>query len=255
MAVSQQAASPAGPERLTYQNPYSALPNWLYPTFVVVALGAFVVYATWVTLFEHAGRFGPYLSPFFSPEVNVVIAGFAIPGAIWVAWAPLSLRFTCYYYRKAYFRSFFWHPRSCAVPEHEGETKRYKGETGLFTINNFHRFAFYVTALQVLVLWYDAVLAFTNKGGFHFGLGTAILVVNVICLSGYTFGCHSYRHLVGGSQDCFSCQKTRYRIWRGVTFLNIRHDRWAWVSMFTVWGADLYVRLLAHGVIPNAPWV
>ena len=255
MAVSQAAAEPAGPERLTYKNPYSALPNWLYPTWVVVALSAFVVYATWVVLFEHTGRWGPYLSPFFSPEVNVVIGGFAIPGAIWVAWAPLSFRFTCYYYRKAYFRSFFWHPRSCAVPEHSGQTTKYKGETGLFQINNFHRFAFYVTALQVVILWYDAIVAFSNHGAFHFGLGTAILLVNVVALSGYTFGCHAFRNLSGGSKDCFSCHKARYQLWKGVTVLNIRHDRWAWVSMFTVWGADLYIRLLAHGVIPTAGWV
>ena len=36
---------------------------------------------------------------------------------------------------------------------------------------------------------------------FGIGLGTLVLAVNVILLGGYTFGCHSLRHLVGGFLD------------------------------------------------------
>ena len=33
-----------------------------------------------------------------------------------------------------------------------------------------------------------------------------------------------------------------------VNILNGRHSQWAWISMFTVWGTDLYVWLSASGV-------
>ena len=38
----------------------------------------------------------------------------------------------------------------------------------------------------------------TAFNDLQFGLGTIVLLVNVICLGGYTLGCHSMRHLVGG---------------------------------------------------------
>jgi hypothetical protein len=246
--VTQPGASAAQPHPAAVRNPYSVLPNWLYPAFVVVGLGLFGLYAIWVVFFNTEGRFGPYLSPFYSPHIQVG----RIPPAIFVAWAPLSFRLTCYYYRKAYFRSFLWHPRSCAVEEPGRGT--YRGETRFWIFNNFHRFAFYVTAVQVVFLWYDAVAAFWLDGRPHVGLGAAILLVNVVCLSAYTFGCHALRHLAGGSLDCFSCHRGRYRLWKGVTVLNVRHDRWAWISLFTVLAADLYIRLLIGGVVPHGTW-
>jgi hypothetical protein len=234
------------------RNPYSRLPDWLYPTFVVVALSAFAVYAAWVVLFFPDGRFGPYLSPFSSPEVHVRLGGLAVPTGIWIFWIPLAFRATCYYYRKALFRGFLWHPRSCAV--REPGRGAYRGETRLLVVNNLHRFTFYITAAQVVVLWYDAIVSFTWAGGPHLGVGSVLLLVNVLCLSGYTFGCHAFRHLAGGGVDCFSCHRERYRLWQVVTALNGRHDRWAWISMFTVWGTDLYIRLLILGVVPPLAW-
>jgi hypothetical protein len=250
--VTQRAASSAKLHAATVRNPYSVLPNWLYPTFVVVSLSLFSLYAAWVVLFFKDGRFGPYLSPFSSPEFHVQISGFAIPTGIWIFWIPLAFRATCYYYRKAIFRSYLWHPRSCAV----GEPSRgiYRGETRLFVFNNLHRFAFYLTAAQIVVLWYDAVAAFVDNSAFHFGLGSVLMLVNVVCLSGYTFGCHAFRHLAGGGLDCFSCHRARYQLWKGITVLNVRHDRWAWVSMFTVWGVDLYIRLLQLGTLTHGTW-
>jgi hypothetical protein len=251
VAVSRTTTSSA-PPRPAVRNPYSALPNWVYPTVVVVVLTAFSLYAAWAVLFFPDGRYGPYLSPFSSPELHVAIAGHAIPAGIWVFWAPLAFRATCYYYRKAIFRGFLWHPRSCAVGEPGRGT--YRGETRLFVYNNLHRFAFYVTAVQVVILWYDAVVAFVPGGSFHLGVGNALMVVNVVCLSAYTFGCHAFRHLAGGGLDCFSCHRARHRLWRGVTVLNVRHELWAWTSMFTVWSVDLYIRLLQTGVLPHATW-
>jgi hypothetical protein len=253
VAVTQSVAGSDQRHPRAVRNPYSVLPNWLYPAFVVAFLTVFGIYAAWVVLFFRGGRYGPYLSAFNSPEIHVTIAGLAIPTGIWVVWVPLSFRATCYYYRKAIFRSYLWHPRSCAV----GEPRRggYRGETRFFVYNNLHRFTFYVTAVQVAILWYDALAAFVFNGSFHVGLGNALMLANVVCLSGYTFGCHAFRHLAGGGLDCFSCHRARHRLWRGVTVLNVRHDRWAWISLFTVWGLDLYIRLLIAGVIPHAAWV
>ena len=180
-----------------------------------------------------------------------------IPPGIWVAWAPLAFRLTCYYYRKAYFRSFLWHPRSCAV----GEPSRgpYRGETAFpWIFNNFHRFAFYATFVQVLFLWYDAVVAFNFGGHFGIGFGSVLMLANVLLLSGYTFGCHALRHLAGGELDCFSCSRAagaRFRLWRGITVLNIRHDRWAWASLASVLLTDIYIRLLMAGLLHDPRWI
>jgi hypothetical protein len=252
------ATAPAGsshePLRGTVRNPYSALPNWFYPANVVFWLGLFIVYAGLVVLFERTGRYGPYLSPFFSPEVNLRLGSILIPPAIWVAWAPLVFRLTCYYYRKAYFRSFLWHPRSCAVEEPKRGT--YRGETGFWAFNNLHRFALYAIVVQTMFLWYDAIAALVqhHQLGSLVGFGNLLMLTNVLALSGYTYGCHAFRHLAGGGTDCFSCHRVRHTLWKGVTVLNVRHDRWAWVSMFTVWGTDVYIRLLVHGVLPHAAW-
>jgi hypothetical protein len=171
-----------------------------------------------------------------------------------VAWAPLAFRLTCYYYRKAYFRSFLWHPRSCAVNEPKRGT--YRGETGFWAFNNLHRFAFYAIFVQTLFLWYDVIAALVqhHQLGSLLGFGNLLMLVNVLALSGYTYGCHAFRHLAGGGVDCFSCSRVRFTLWKGITILNVRHDRWAWVSMFTVWGTDVYIRLLGHGVLPHAAW-
>ena len=78
MAVSERAASPAGPGRYSVRNPYSALPNWLYPAFVALALTAFGVYTAWVVLLQPVAQFGQYLSPFDSPLITLG----AIPAGI-----------------------------------------------------------------------------------------------------------------------------------------------------------------------------
>ena len=253
MAVSERAAAEPRVKREPVQNPYGRRPAWVYPTVVLVVFSAFVLYATLVVLFETSGRYGPYLSPFFSPEVNIHVGRYLVPPSLWVAWAPLAFRLTCYYYRKAYFRGFLFHPRSCAVEEPSRGT--YKGETGFWVFNNLHRFALYAILIQTLFLYYDVILAFTYQGSFHLGFGTLLMVANVVFLSGYTFGCHALRHLVGGSKDCFSCHRTRHRLWKGVTILNVRHEWWAWASMLSVWATDVYIRLLVHGVIPPLSWV
>ena len=42
---------------------------WVQPLIIFVILGAFVVYATWAAFQNAFYRSGPYLSPFYSPEI------------------------------------------------------------------------------------------------------------------------------------------------------------------------------------------
>src|SRR6202043_1680914 len=56
-----------------------------------------------------------YLSPFYSPDLNSWGLHVPFTYAFFVIWVPLGFRLTCYYYRKAYYRSFFLAPPACAV--------------------------------------------------------------------------------------------------------------------------------------------
>jgi hypothetical protein len=40
-----------------------------------------------------------------------------------------------------------------------------------------------------------------------------------------------------------------------VTVLNIKHDLWAWASLATVAGTDIYIRLLLAGVLHDPRWI
>ena len=82
--------------------------------------------------------------------------------------------------------------------------------------------------------------------------GSLVLLANIVLLSFYTFSCHSLRHIVGGKLDCFSCAAfggPRHGAWRGASFLNEHHMLFAWLSLFSVGLADLYIRLVASGSI------
>lgn len=248
---------------------------WMYPAFVVFGFTAFVIYATWAAFqgnnyFYDGGLlsegFGGYLSPMYSPLVFVksgVDGGaplhhawfgempewmppFVTP-AFFIVGFPLAFRFTCYYYRKAYYRAFAGSPPACAVGA--VQQKEFKGETGLLIFQNLHRYALYFAILVLFVLAYDAFMSFFRNGQFGVGVGSIVLLINPILLGAYTFGCHSFRHLVGGQMDCMSCSSTRLSAWKRVTKLNMNHELWAWCSLVWVGFTDVYVRLTAMGVI------
>jgi hypothetical protein len=43
----------------------------------------------------------------------------------------------------------------------------------------------------------------------------------------------------------------RYKAWTFVSALNHKHQNFAWISLFGVAGADIYVRAVASGAITN----
>ena len=78
-----------------------------------------------------------------------------------------------------------------------------------------------------------------------------MLTLNALFLSLYTLSCHCYRHVVGGSDNCFTCAgkpTIRFKIWKSVSALNERHMAFAWVSLFWVAFSDVYVTLCARGI-------
>jgi hypothetical protein len=232
---------------------------WVTPALVFAGLSLFIVYATWAAFQGQHYHFGPYLSPFYSPEFygSSPHAWFGklpewwpsrVPfsPALLILWAPAGFRFTCYYYRGSYYKAFWADPPACAVGE---PRKGYIGESAWpLRIQNIHRYFMYVAILFILLLAFDAVKAFWHDGAFFVGVGSIVLTVNVILLSAYTFGCHSLRHLVGGRIDCISESPTCHKMYKGCSALNKRHGLWAWCSLFSVMFADLYVRMCSMGV-------
>ncbi len=228
---------------------------WAGPAATFAVLTAFIVYATYRAFENDWFTYGPYLSPFYSPYVPIAGLPFVTP-AMLILPGPASFRLTCYYYRKAYYRSFAMDPPACAVGERNAH--RYDGETRLLLFQNLHRYALYVALLFLVFLWHDFVrsLSWVDAGGteshFGVGLGSLVMLANCTFLSAYTFSCHSWRHLVGGGVNSFSTApfgRVRHALWRGVSRLNTRHMLFAWVSLFGVALTDLYVRMVATGAI------
>ncbi len=237
---------------------------WVQPFLVLMGLGTFVVYSTWAAFQGEHYTSGPYLSPFYSPELfgDSPHAWFGPKPGIWpswlpwspaflILWAPAGFRFTCYYYRGAYYKAFWGDPPSCAVGE---PRKSYRGEASFpLILQNVHRYFLYLALAFIVLLAYDAWKGFwfasaDGSTSFGIGLGSLILTLNVVFLGGYTFGCHSLRHLVGGRLDCLSKSPGRAASYACVGCLNRKHMNWAWMSLVWVGFTDLYVRLCSMGV-------
>jgi hypothetical protein len=230
---------------------------WLQPLAVFLGLSTFIVYSTWAALQGNHYEYGPYLSPFYSPLIfgDSPHAWFAsrpafipawVSAAMLILWAPGGFRFTCYYYRGAYYKAFWADPPSCAVGE---PRKKYLGERSFpLIIQNIHRYFLYLALVFIVLLTHDVWKALWFDGHFGIGVGTLVLAANVTLLSCYTFGCHSMRHLIGGVKDRLSGAPARKRAYDCVTCLNSRHMLFAWCSLFSVGFSDLYIRLCSMGV-------
>ncbi len=224
---------------------------WVAPLAQGFMLAVFICYANWAALQGNNYQVGGYLSPLYSPLIKP--AWFPWSPALLILLPPVLFRATCYYYRKAYYRSYFLDPPACAVGEIRG--KGYRGETAFpLILQNLHRYLFYITLFYLPFLWHDVFSATRFDGHFGIAVGTLVILANTTALTLYSFSCHSGRHLVGGSLDCFSCSafnQGRHNLWKGASALNERHMLFAWLSFFTVCSADLYVRLVASGAITD----
>src|SRR5258708_3208955 len=129
---------------------------WLQPAVVFLVLSSFVVYATWAAFQGTHYTYGPYLSPFYSPELfgDSPHSLFGPKPDAWPSWLPFSpaliilpipalFRLTCYYYRGAYYKAFWADPPSCTVGE---PRNHYRGEFSFpLVLQNIHRFILFLS--------------------------------------------------------------------------------------------------------------
>ena len=243
---------------------------WIQPLAVFMGLGTAIVYMTWAafqgTNYYYDVGGASYLSPLYSPELFGVtehawfgekptfwpkeILGFAVPWspAFLILWAPAGFRVTCYYYRGSYYKAFWADPPACAVGEPRNS---YWGENSMpLILQNLHRYMLYFAIIFIFILSYDAWLSmwFNGRpfeGDFGIGVGTIVLTLNAILLGGYTFGCHSLRHLIGGYADrIVKKPKVQQKAFDCVSCLNKQHMKWAWFSLFWVCFTDFYIRVI-----------
>jgi hypothetical protein len=238
---------------------------WVEPLLVFLGYLAFLVYANYAVFVPMCGANQPcyevpgtsYLSPMYSPLLFRQTPAWwpsFIPfsAAMLILWAPAGFRFTCYYYRGAYYKGWWMDPPSCV-----GEPRNsYRGEKKFPLIfQNVHRYFLYLAIIFIFLLTWDAwnSLWFDGPAGkgtqFGLGLGSIIMILNPILLGLYTFGCHSLRHLIGGRKDVMSDAALQKKCYDCVTHLNKNHMKWAWISMFYVGFVDGYIRLCASGII------
>ena len=243
---------------------------WVEPLLIFLGYAAFIAYANYAVFTTQCGA-GPcyevrgtsYLSPMYSPLLFTSApswwpAFLPFSAAMLILWAPAGFRFTCYYYRGAYYKGFWADPLSCTVGEPRSS---YWGENFWpLLFHNAHRYFLYLAIIFIFLLTYDAWKALwfapvgnpdAEKTEFGVGLGTILMILNPILLGLYTFGCHSLRHLIGGRKDVLSTSPVRKSCYDCVSHLNKSHMKWAWISMFYVAFVDVYIRLCASGVVTD----
>ena len=210
-------------------------PNWRLFSFIgVLSLGF------WVILNFPVQEFAGYIDPFYSPTVLIV----PLPGAF---------RLTCYAYRKDYHRHIFKHPLGCSSDDRgESEGRKYTGErNAIFQLENFHRYFLYAGLAILPFFYFDLYHSLTYTGGFVLRIGSLVLLLNALMLTGWTVSCHAFRHMIGGNIDCYSCVMgggTRKKLYDRQSWLNAHHETLAWVSLITIVFADIYLRGVAAGL-------
>ena len=230
----------------------------------MTVLTAFVAYASWAAFVNknyYAGR-GPAPGPDLAlllplPHRKLraraatratVITWWTISPALLILIFPLGFRMTCYYYRKAYYRSFWLAPPACAVSDGHGS---YSGESRFpLLLQNVHRYFFYFGLVFNVILTIDAIMAFRQPG---FGIGHQ---------RGHGRADHQRHPAVAllpqlprlppplrRRGQAVLPVPIRHRIWKTLTPLNARHMLFAWMSLVFVALTDFYVRLVASGTI------
>ena len=188
---------------------------WIGPAATAVGLVVFFGYLTFRAFNATYVWPDPYISPTVAPPAFTPASGY--PGAVpvehawfgafpawwpafvpqspsfFIPWLAIAFRFTCYYYRGAYYKGWFLTPPSCTV---RGVSRRYRGETALWLFQNLHRYTLYGALFLLVFLWWEGLSAFFRDGRFGIGVGTVVMVVNAALLTGYKIGRASCRERV-----------------------------------------------------------
>ena len=250
----------------------------LGPAITFAVFSTFIVYTTWAALQGNHYFVDPYLSPFYSPVLFVEPNALAHGGApssmrgsargraggrsfvprcrrrSCILVFPGAFRFTCYYYRKAYYRSFAGSPPGCAVGPLAGKRK-YRGETALLLFQNLHRYAMYFALVFIDPARQRRGRGRSSSDGqLGIGVGSIILTINVVA----DRELHVRLPLVPpprsaaartACRDCGKPTRRSYGVVEAASWFNARHMQFAWVSLIWVMVTDLYVRLVSMGVI------
>src|SRR5258706_1186804 len=139
---------------------------WVPQVGAFVVLSSFLAYATWAAFQNAHYEYEQYLSPFYSPLLVGASphAWFrqapwfipAISPALLILPFPAGFRFTCYYYRGAYYKSFWADPPGCAVGDPRG--KLYLGENSLpLILQNMHPYFIYAAVIFLFILTLAAI--------------------------------------------------------------------------------------------------
>ena len=187
---------------------------WVQPLVVFLGLSAFIVYSTWAALQGQHYRFGPYLSPLYSPEL------FGDPLHAWFG-IKAGLDAGVGYGRDA-------HPVGAGrLPRHllllsRSVLQSLLGRPSLLHRGRAAQDVSWGTLVSSHLAKYSSLFSLPGVGvsrhswpatcGMGSGLTATsasvlvrlVLLANVTLLSCYTFGCHSLRHLVGGFRDRLS---------------------------------------------------
>lgn len=223
--------------------PYELLePNWRLWSFIGI-----LAFGFWALLAFPVAEFSGYIDPFYSPTLLIV----PLPGAF---------RLTCYAYRKDYHRHLFKHPLGCSNADRgESAGRHYTGErNAIFQLENFHRYFLYAGIAILPFFYYDFYHSLVFSGSFILRLGSLILLANALLLTAWTLSCHAFRHVIGGNIDCYTCVRAgglRKGVYDRQSWLNTHHEALAWVSLLTIFFADLYLRGVAAGLPIDAKLV
>lgn len=238
---------------------------WKQPLWMAVALIAALVYTGLrVFLWDGDIHYDDHrvTSPIFSPDVIHI---FGLSGPAWmnsallVLWIPFGFRGTCYYMRRVYHRVFFQNPTGCVVAK-PGINYRfgYKGETGLFVLNNIHRYMMYLAILiigfKVYDVWHTMHFKTTDGSeGIGVSLGTLLLALEAFLLFMYVVTCHAFRHIIGGGLDRWDrgVARLKGRLFSKVSIGNVHHGFWFWWSLLVVFLGDIWVWVVASGHIAD----
>src|SRR6202050_3885632 len=210
---------------------------WLYPLLTFLGLAGFLAYSGWAAFQGVHYSYKGYLSPMYSPLIfghpgeeswfgampSFIPSFVTVP--MLVLWMPGVCRLPCYYYRGAYYKAFWADPLNCTVGE---PRKKYLGERYFpLIIQNIHRYFLYLALAFLFFLAHDVWKGLWFDGKFGIGVGTLVLLVNVVLLGSYTLSCHSLRHLVGGIFDVLSRRPGRRKAYECGGCLNRQHSLFA----------------------------
>ena len=241
------------------------------PAATAIGLVFFFGYLTFRAFNATYVWYDPYISPTVAPPLFTPASGY--PGAVPVdhawfgafpAWWPsflpqspafflpglaIAFRFTCYYYRGAYYKAFVHDAAVLLRARASRAATAAKRRCWCFRTCTATRCT--APCCCSSASGGKPSPRFFATAEFGIGVGTVVMLINAALLSGYTFGCHSWRHLIGGRLDCFTCDgaPSAATALERSSWLNERHMAFAWFSLVWVAFTDLYIYLVSTGTI------